>query len=539
MPACGRPFLANDRPASAFLSTKNHFTMRKRSILNAWAACLLAVLATACSGTPKYARLIPDDAVVVVRVDARQIARKSAMADNQEQQDLLDRLLRSANLGRAAQDKLEAVIADPAESGVDLSEPLFFFAADGQEKQACLLGAVSSREKLTELLDVVAKESGTGRPTEQDGYTCADFKGAVMVYNDDWFVLNGGTYGQTASDIVADVNRRFEAGETGSLAGNEAFKEMCKSPGDMQLLLLGKGVAALPGIARNLGLLEKQLPAGVRLEDFALLTDLNCDDGEAVLTARALALTDKARTFLDESGKGVRPVEGKELGYVPRTTLFAAAGNVNGSELLSQVEKQGALKEMDSQARQIVTDALNALDGDVTFSLNSMNEKGQVDLSLYAKVKNATFLRSLMKDYLDSGFVSENAPDQYQMTLDYQTEAYFGVKNGTFYFSTNESATGLQQAASPVDAADFKGKLVFMRLYPENILALPAVSRPLSNTPNGQQVRNFLDKIESIELMAESPNESRLRLVLKEKDKNVLQVFCEETTRLVRTYANV
>lgn len=506
-------------------------------------SCLLATLSlvwllASCSGTPKYANMIPDDAAVVVRINAKQIAEKSGAADNQELKDLTDRLLRDANMSRAMQDKVEAIMADPAEAGLDLRDPLFFFVSENFENEVGFIGAVLSRDKLTELLDALAKETGDDRSIERDGYTYAEVGGSAIVYNDDWFMMTDKKYDQDERDIIDEVRKRFEADEESSIRGNEAFKELCKSEGDVQLLLSMKGLMEIKQVRRELQMLEKQLPTGVRIEDYALLTDLNLGDGEASLTARSIALTDEARTFMEENAKGLRAVEGDGLKYVPSTTLLAAATNLDGKSVLDKMKEQGLLRNAAPQTKKLVTDIFEALDGDLTFSFDSFNDAGSPVISAYAQVKNATFLRNLMKDYLDSGYVSENATDQYQVTLDYDTEGYFGVKNGTFYFSTDSGVTALRDASPAIDAGDYKGKLFFMRLYPQNFLKVAAFRPMLDNTPEGKQIKKFINMVESVELVCEKPDEASLHLTLKEKDRNILQIICDEGTRSIKEYLN-
>ncbi len=506
-------------------------------------SCLLATLSlvwllASCSGTPKYANMIPDDAAIVVRIDAKQIAEKSGTADNQELKDLMNRLLRDANMSRALQDKVEAVVADPAEAGIDLREPLFVFGSQSFEGHVGLIGAIHSRDKLTELLDALAKDAGADRCIERDGYTYFELDGEPIVFNDDWFMLTNKSYDQDESDVIAEVSKRFEADEENSIRSNEAFKELCKSEGDVQLLLLGKGLAEIDGMRRELQDIEKQLPSGVRIDDYALVADLNLGDGEATLSTRAIALTDEARNFMDENAKGLSAVEGDMLKYVPASTLLAAATHLDGKAVLDKAKEQGLLRNANPEAAKIVTDVFEALDGDITVSLDSFNEMGMPAYSAYAEVKNATFLRNLMRDFLDSGYATENATDQYQVTLDSYTEGYFGVKNGTFYFSTDSNAPALRSASPAVDADDYKGKLFFMRLYPQNVLKLAFLSPMLDGTAEGKQVKKFVNMVESVELSCENPYEASLHLTLKEKDRNILQIVCDEGTRSIKEYLN-
>ena len=89
-----------------------------------------------------------------------------------------------------------------------------------------------------------------------------------------------------------------------------------------------------------------------------------------------------------------------------------------------------------------------------------------------------------------------------------------------------------------MDADDYKGKLFFMRLYPQNVLKLAFLSPMLDGTAEGKQVKKFVNMVESVELSCENPYEASLHLTMKEKDRNILQIVCDEGTRSIKEYLN-
>lgn len=67
-------------------------------------AAVLALLSS-CSKVPEYAKVIPDDAVFVMRIDAKQLAEKSGIGDNDKAKKQFAKMLKDADLSRGLQGK--------------------------------------------------------------------------------------------------------------------------------------------------------------------------------------------------------------------------------------------------------------------------------------------------------------------------------------------------------------------------------------------------------------------------------------------------
>jgi hypothetical protein len=103
--------------------------MKKRQIhLMLWAVLAVFLLAS-CSKVHKSAQLIPEDAMFVLRVDVKQIADKSGFDDDSKAKKKLTEALKEADMSRAAREKAEAILDDPAKAGLDLRDPLFIYGS--------------------------------------------------------------------------------------------------------------------------------------------------------------------------------------------------------------------------------------------------------------------------------------------------------------------------------------------------------------------------------------------------------------------------
>ena len=82
--------------------------------LSLWAMLAVLLLAS-CTRIPKYVKVIPADATVVMRIDVEQLAEKSGFGDDSKTKQKLTEALKEADLSREAREKAEAILDDPAQ----------------------------------------------------------------------------------------------------------------------------------------------------------------------------------------------------------------------------------------------------------------------------------------------------------------------------------------------------------------------------------------------------------------------------------------
>ena len=94
-----------------------------KSIRMWFSACLLLVV-TSCQKMPEHAKVIPDDAQVVLRIDFEQLASKSGVGNDDAIKQQLGKMLES-DLSGGQLATAKSILDDPEESGIDFSEPVF------------------------------------------------------------------------------------------------------------------------------------------------------------------------------------------------------------------------------------------------------------------------------------------------------------------------------------------------------------------------------------------------------------------------------
>ncbi len=80
------------------------------------------VLSSCCKTVPNYTKLIPEEADVVIRLDIRQMSKKSGLTGNDKMMKKAEEFIKSEFTGKV-REKMLAIFNDPAEAGLDLRDP--------------------------------------------------------------------------------------------------------------------------------------------------------------------------------------------------------------------------------------------------------------------------------------------------------------------------------------------------------------------------------------------------------------------------------
>lgn len=132
---------------------------------------------------PEYTNVIPSDASQVIAVNLKSLADKAGTKDKETKealQKLTDAL--KSDMNAATFQQLEAVLKDPAKSGVDVNAPIYVFNAPSFP-YTTMVAKVQSEDDLLKLLEVTEKEQIISHVAEADGYSFAQInKRALLAF---------------------------------------------------------------------------------------------------------------------------------------------------------------------------------------------------------------------------------------------------------------------------------------------------------------------------------------------------------------------
>ena len=496
-------------------------------------AVLMAAF-TSCSNTPSSAGLLPDDAVVVVRMDVKQIAEKSALSDNQEIKEQIKTWLKDADLKKRTSDKILSIIDDPAEMGLDLRDPLFL-AVPADEEQTRLVGSVYDSEKLTDFLDIMAKEGDLDKVDTYDDLSgMALGSNLAIVFDDKCFMVVGKDYDDDFKDVAKDVLDVFSGKAKSDLLEDKDFAEMCSRDGVMQLLFRGEGLDKI----RDFKEISKSFPDGCEMEDIAYLLDIEANLGELVMKCEYLANSKEWKEWIANTASSMGEIKGEFTDLVSRK-YAAVFGNFDGELLLKSIDEMDLMDDLDKDERRIFENMLTAIKGDFALGFNQVDMVDDDNqFVFYAQSKNNDLVDAL-KDINSNGELEELGKNAYSWKetspwgVDSVEESslrmLFGIKNGNTYCctSTNDEPKTFDKPRGAFDKSDIKGKGLYGFLNFAQFDYFGYYS----------EVYEVLAKyLDFAEVYIEEDGCSVMRVAIKNKNKNPLEIIYSMTADIIGAF---
>lgn len=476
---------------------------------------LVAVLVTfvsSCSKVPKYAKLISDDAAVVVSMDINKGVKNTGVDDNADLKNKLKKQIKDSGVSKKFSTMMCEIVDDPAKLGLDLRDPLIFsFTA---KEEAVLVGAVHDAEDFTEVLNQMAKEMNADKVRQKGDYWIYNEGNTILVYNKDWFYLGDKKYSQDVDDYVGDVKDLFESEKTkGTMLESENMKAMCSADGFVQVLVQMKGISSMPDMKEALN----SVPDDIDVEDIGILFDFNIDKADVTLSAEVVTEKKETKEKLEKYVDYLKDINQNMLQYCD----VAGAGmfvNVDFQKAMEVSDISKALKLLDSETRSEVKKVLESVDGEGVLACNGFNLLDNMPaISAYCKVNDDSFIKALEKN-MGSSVNSEGAHKySFPITFRYGQPAvftFYGYDNNMMYCVTGEKGATLKPAKRPLTADYAKGKGFYA------YLSAKFVTSALDNvdTPQARACKSIANLFTYAEAYYESGTKCVVKLHAKSDD---------------------
>jgi hypothetical protein len=394
------------------------------------------VLSSCSKSSQKNAKFIPDNAAVI-SIDVKQIIEKSKIADNADAKKKLQATMEEGVKNQETKNLIKKIMEDPTKAGIDLTEPIFVFFADNNDKQAAV-ATISSKDDFLELANALQKEDGGEPVKEKDGIQYIQDGKAVVAFDDAAFFIS-------ESYSLDDVIAKFKNDDTkGTMAENDDFAKLAEAKGFIKALIpmaIAEGVMDADA--------KKMLPEGAELKDLSIILNLTTDKGEAKLSFETIAKSDAWKNYIKESTEMCGKIAGDYLKYLPKGAFMAYA-NINGKKMFELFDKkgifdQGGIKDIKDEVKKV----LEAIEGDFALSIGNVNVDKSAVINLpgvvaYLKTKDASITDKVKEQGIN--------PDE---------DMDFGFKNGATYFVVGEDAA-FTEAKSGFDKSVINGRRVYI-----------------------------------------------------------------------------
>ena len=510
---------------------------------------VLALLLLASCSKKQGSRLIPDNAIVVARFDLLATMEKTGMrGDDTSLKDELEKAIKKAGLDKEVRDKVLEIIDDPTASGIDFTEPLYaYFASnDKREPEGGLVGAMASKSDLTDLLQMVEENSDLS-VEEYDGdgvmYLLLD-RTAALIYNDDWFYLGTVERDGYEPDVDATIETLLDrASGNSNIEEHKAFQVLNDRKGLMQLGFFGSGLEDLEGLD-GMDDIKNMLPEEIEMKDIAAVMDLIINDGEILIEAEAVPLTDEVKEYYEKSGEMMNTITDDLAKYVPKESSFILADiDVKTAfKNIRKVAEASGMRDRDLQQFDEVESIVNSLTGQAVVFLDEWDGESDPAIMAYVGTKNSDLIDKLVSENMSADTILSDGLNRYRIPVDYDYEYVEGLddwvmtptkfmqvgwdKNLTYFLiNTDKEAFARPQRSF----TDVKGIGMYARVSGKQLGQMVA-----SESRNSELAEAVDDIVECIELYAETPTKGVMRLATNKKDKSPIVIVADYVKLMLR-----
>lgn len=475
-------------------------------------------------------RLIPENAVAVVSIEAEALLHKSAVAEKVI--PLLEEIADSdKGMGKALD-----ILHDTRESGISFKDrPAFFLLPDLHQWGG--VAQVSDAGKLEALFKLL-NQQGITRALESSG----DFRQVLTATRDLLFLFNDrhllvlpytgpatGEYGRLL----------FAQERSASILSRATFYNKQDDPEDLSCYLSPEPIHLL--------LSHGDFPdVGIDFSRLSLHLGLTFKPGCATLSSQLRTDDPETQKRLETIGGTFRKSTRSHLGYFPSAPLLLSMGNVNGPAIVTLQKElfgtlsglvESALREEGIEETIGMAQALmGGVDGEVTLGITGLSPMSLPNLLLYADIANDMPLRLIDQVLLPQSGITANrrelAPNQYRCDLTIPgMSVYYGKKGNLFYLTTS---SGFYERVGQKHADPFS-ESEQARLIPEDIAGYTTINlkavlqNPLVALGAGSlidpEIFQLFGLLQSLELVQRDCTQAEFNLRLVNQEENALAVL--------------
>ncbi|MDR3327619.1 MAG: DUF4836 family protein [Prevotellaceae bacterium] len=406
---------------------------------------MIALATFSCAKKDSLATSIPENAMMVMRVDVKSMAQKAeySLFENEKIKASLGML--KAAIDNSNQKKLlDNFLKNPNSFGINLlGDAYFFVSADGT---GGVVFAVNDAKRLYNNISVI--DSGFSRDIiQKDGSYSFISNTGSYAWNKNRFVavINLGSFvgfGETAT--MVDANKFLNLSKAESFAGTEAYKKFSLGKNDIAAFYSMKyymdALEQLSLYSQNQNLFVFEALKGVYQNyAYSVVGSINFEKGKIVSKATMLFDTPEIEKRYKALKSYNSPITGDLNNFIPANPIFCVAAHLEGKNIIEDINAQKISVIIDSISKEINFDLyriINVFNGDIVVSLNHIdftNEDMPVAVSLFAKIDPAA-LNSL----LDS-LTAKNADIKRIDNHFVFGECVAGFKGDVFYLMTNDA----------------------------------------------------------------------------------------------------
>ncbi|WP_321480965.1 DUF4836 family protein [uncultured Bacteroides sp.] len=483
--------------------------MKRKNIYQSLMLLLLVAFLAACSKKTDYTNVIPADASAVAGVNLKSLATKSGLNDveNKEFKQKLTDAIKNG-LSATAFKQMEKIIDNPIESGIDFSEPIYFFTARTLPFPALTM-KVSDIEKVHATLEAMASEHVCQPTVKVDGYDFTTFAdGTLCAYTKNTMLIVSSIPSSQVESVKKTLSALIKQDAEKSVVKNKGFIKMREQKGDLIFFASMRDLPSSYAKQIKFGLSEE-----LDMSQLFILGDLNFEKGKISLKYETYTEDKELLVQLKKQEKAFGTLKGSLISHFPASSVAYMTVNTKGEDFYKLLsENKGFLNSFIGAERSEIKKLITHIDGEVAVAVTGVSLFGMPSFIAYAEINDEVAISALKKYAALSRmpmYVGQSGKSVY-ITNDKNLMALAGKKQ-------EES---LKEATF---ASNIKGNAYYMVINAEALLKLPLI-KSLSNF--GEEFgmyHNLASQISYMEFRGVSNGKGEVNLALQNKDKNALK----------------
>ena len=421
--------------------------------------------------------------------------------------------------------QMEAVLKDPAKSGVDVHAPIYIFNAPSFP-YTTMVAKVQNEDDLLKLLEVTEKEQISSHVAEADGYSFVQInKQALLAFTPTTLMVVNYTGTSQLEKVKEGIPALLKQTEENSINSNTAFKKMQKQNGDINMLITPSSLLSAYANPLNYGISKS-----IDLKDLKMLGSLSFEKGKIELKIDNYTENAELKALFEKQAKSTCPIENTFLKYFPKSTLALFSIGINGEEFYNVLQENEQFRNDFSITKAAeVKDLFSAFQNDLTVGLINVTMNSNPSFLAYASVKNDAPMKALYEKKSELGLKrGEDIVKLNENEYVYKSRAiniFFGIRDKQMYATNDELL--YKNVCKAVDpsvketnfASGLKGKRTAFVINAEAVLDLPIVKMLVGF--GGQEYSTYYSLLGNISYLEAVGNEDKATVTLQLKNKNI------------------
>lgn len=493
-----------------------------------------------CSKSDDYLNVIPKDTPFVASINLKALGKKAGIndKDNKETSGKLTDMLKK-EMNAASFEKLESIIENPAECGIDLGKPVYAFYSD--KNDMILTAKVTDRESLANSIKLLVNDTEISELTEKEGYSFSQIDGySYIAFNGNTMIAVKGKTSEDSDKHKLNAIEILNGKNEESIASDKGFIRMQDKKADIAIY---NNFEELDNGYKEI--LEKSIGIDGAAEECKLISGIFFENGKLVINSEFYTDDEKIKELYEEHNDYFSPIKNSLLKYFPKSSLCLMSVSIENDKIFEMLkENDDFQKNISLEDAETIEKVLKSTGKEITLGITDFNMTETPAIVVYAEAKNGDVLKELYKN-------KDNNPlTKYSKFTELEENAYLiqtgrdniflGYKDNMIYATNDENTyknIGKKLEASAEDnsyAKDIKGKKVAYIVDFNALCRLP-IMQMLLKSGNAQMtaIGNVLKNTDNMSVTYD--NEFTITIQMKDTKTN----FLKQMIQLAKEFAGI